>query len=412
MSFVQMNNDPLRVIAAALMLSSAVVGCENSSGAATEVPSAQEEGSERSGIGPAEIDAGSVTLIQELRIDGYTEELGSIGWNAPSVSLAVSEDEQIAFRQFEDRQVRVYRPGSDTAVVIGGSGNGPGEFIYVGQMGWIGDTLWVADGQLSRLTFFGLDGSDPETRSWASGVHLPSDQTRPFRSVNPSLVLPGGGSYIAQLIESGSSFGPVRFGEYSVLGRVAWNGAVEKIVTLVPFSEVSFETPTGRLASPFPNRSFLQVNQDGSRAAVAMADLTGAEAGTFSLTVVSSEADTLFTRTYPFEGVVIGDGERSRAVERVVGRSGIKASDVPVPPVYPPLTGLLIGRDDLIWVEFRVARDERRYLVLDSAEGDPRGIVVLPADSRIAVASRHRVWALERDALDVESVVQYGLTWN
>jgi hypothetical protein len=45
-----------------------------------------------------------------------------------------------------------------TVRVVGRRGAGPGEFNSVGQLGWLGDTLWVSDGRLPRVTFFSDTG--------------------------------------------------------------------------------------------------------------------------------------------------------------------------------------------------------------------------------------------------------------
>jgi len=42
--------------------------------------------------------------------------------------------------------------------VVGRRGAGPGEFNSVGQLGWLGDTVWVSDGRLPRVTFFSDTG--------------------------------------------------------------------------------------------------------------------------------------------------------------------------------------------------------------------------------------------------------------
>jgi len=42
---------------------------------------------------------------------------------------------------------------------IGGEGDGPGEFRRPTAMGWLSDTLWISDRNLSRLSFFELGGA-------------------------------------------------------------------------------------------------------------------------------------------------------------------------------------------------------------------------------------------------------------
>lgn len=47
---------------------------------------------------------------------------------------------------------------ADQAITVGRQGEGPGEFTWVEQLGWIGDTLYVTDLMQSRVQYFDRDG--------------------------------------------------------------------------------------------------------------------------------------------------------------------------------------------------------------------------------------------------------------
>ena len=46
----------------------------------------------------------------------------------------------------------------DQATQVGREGEGPGEFTFIDQIGWSGDTLWATDMMLVRIQYFGPDG--------------------------------------------------------------------------------------------------------------------------------------------------------------------------------------------------------------------------------------------------------------
>jgi hypothetical protein len=50
------------------------------------------------------------------------------------------------------------------------------------------------------------------------------------------------------------------------------------------------------------------------------------------------------------------------------------------------------------------------YFVLEP-DGDPLGIVPLPESSRVVAATSRRIWVIEVDSLEVESVVRYQVAW-
>lgn len=91
--------------------------------------------------------ARSGTLHEELRIDGYAEDLVPIG------AVAVSDDGTIALAQTQDAMVRLFTPAGEFLGGFGGRGEGPGEFMNLTRLGWLAETLWVYDPAQLRFTF-------------------------------------------------------------------------------------------------------------------------------------------------------------------------------------------------------------------------------------------------------------------
>jgi hypothetical protein len=73
-------------------------------------------------------------------------------------SLAVGEDGRIYTAHGQEQIVRVFEPDGTLFKVLGGRGEGPGEFQNLGPIGWVGDTLWALDYSLYRFNLFSPGG--------------------------------------------------------------------------------------------------------------------------------------------------------------------------------------------------------------------------------------------------------------
>src|SRR5690606_38703450 len=140
----------------------------------------------------------------------------------------------------------------------------------------------------------------------------------------------------------------------------------------------------------------------------------GEEGASVRVSALDVRGDTLFTRVYPFDPVPIPQSVRDSTMKaresELRGRSPELADafrDRARPPAtYPPVTSLVVGSDGTIWMERPDAGGMRVYFAI-AQDGEPLGTVELPRSSRLAAADRSRVWVLERDENDVESVVRY-----
>jgi hypothetical protein len=95
-------------------------------------------------------------VIEELRIGsvddpdaGFTDIGG----------IAVDSEGLVYVLERRDRAVRVYDTSAQLVRTIGRSGEGPGEFRSPLLLGLLGDTLWVNDVGLRRVTFFSRGGT-------------------------------------------------------------------------------------------------------------------------------------------------------------------------------------------------------------------------------------------------------------
>ena len=341
-------------------------------------------------------------LTEELRIDGYAEDL------VPISSIAVSADGTIAMIQQQDALIRFFSRSGEPLGTFGGRGEGPGEFMMPVRLGWHGDTLWVLDRALQRASFVA-----PSLELARIQSHLPR-QTRLGEEAGGGtgvtfftmLWAPGpeGGLY-ANVASLGKA-PPEPFTEYGTWAYVDSRGIIQ--TTILPL----VADPS---SGPLRNEPQSDIAPRVGRGAVASASLDGRLAGTFSLTTVDMEGDTVFTRRYAFEREEIPDEVADRLLVEYAGErtaaTGQTWAGGEVPRMYPPFQGLLIGEDGSIWIRTRLRDRERPYYVL-AADGEPLGTVNLAEGGGIAAATLDRIWVIDRDSLGVQSVVRYGVEWN
>lgn len=375
-------------------------------------------------------------LVEEVRIDGYDEDLVPIGFAIPTVrAVAVAQDGRVALMQKQDRAIRVYHPSGQQAGTVGRDGQGPGEFKNLGALGWLGDTLWASDDELKRVSLFGPDLNLTRT------IPIPTS-LRMDRLVGSELDYPMPYLYIEQLLPGDTIYGraepslDAHLLPDSLLGHRLFvrivdggvSGAIDAITGYVPVGDVQFEPMPGfQMTLPFPNRSVTGVAVSNSRTAFAVASVVGDSAGSFRVTTLSAWGETAFSRDYPFEPSYISPSERDsivaasrrsfegivRLLEERAGTAGASTEQqfgVPVPVIRPPLEDLLVDREGRIWVEIK-SMDEsgaRVYVVL-SAEGHELRRLLFPPHMRVVEAEAETVWVLERDELGVESVTRYRM---
>src|SRR5690606_24027972 len=96
-----------------------------------------------------------LTLTEELRIGSVDDPdagFSQIG------GLTIGPDGNLYVIEQQDNEVRVYDAQGTLVRRFGRQGEGPGEFLFPSQLGVVGDTLWVTDLRLQRLSLFTTSG--------------------------------------------------------------------------------------------------------------------------------------------------------------------------------------------------------------------------------------------------------------
>ena len=329
-----------------------------------------------------EIGGSPAQLVEELRIDGNREDL------VPIFAVAVSDGGTIALIQSQDGAIRLFSSAGEPMGSFGRTGDGPGEFRLPSGIGWQGDTVWVLDLRTPRVTYVARDLSRARTEGFPQA---PVDED-------------GG---ILAVFSPHRRDPPSPYTNFGTLGYLDRRGAIRNVI--LPLHE-------DRTPGPIRNRTMYAMTPKAGRAAVASATLNGPGGGTFSLVAVDLAGDTVVARRYALEGESIPPSVADSLAEAFprmrLGDTGRRrASDADIPPVYPPLLGLLVGYDGSFWVRARLRDGSRAYLVL-APNGDPVGRVRLPEGSIVGAATLDRIWVLEPDLFGIQSVVRYRVEWS
>jgi hypothetical protein len=169
---------------------------------------------------------------------------------------------------------------------------------------------------------------------------------------------------------------------------------------------------------PFAAGPIVAISSDGERFANVVTDVTSREGGSYTVTVLRANGDTLFVKAFAFAGVPIPQSARDSAADAEISATGATEGPANVdqkfrnlarenmPPVYPPIEMVRLGIDETVWITLRDSAGVRPTVVLD-ATGEIIGRVELPTNTRIQQAMSTRIWVLEVDSLDLASVVRF-----
>lgn len=357
----------------------------------------------------------SLRAIPELRIDAADEDLSPVGW------IAVARSGVIAVGQPQDRLVRFFDSRGEALGTFGRDGAGPGEFRYLTIHGWIGDTLWVNDISAHRLTLIAPERTLVRTVPWPTSVSAAgedSGRAPRFIFVVPWAIYPDGSllAYASLATDSPRPewMGPDRQGMPAI--RVTRDGMLTRIVAWRESRDdcsVPVHMPGGRGSAgiPFCAQPLIDLARDGSRMAQATIVQPSRGPGSYRVTVVDARGDTTFSRSYPFTPVSItrkvADSVIAARAARAPGpayAAAIRAMNVP--PTYPPLRRILVGRDGTTWLELWTSSGDRTWHVLDG-KGDVIGALMVPRRIDIKVGDLGTIWATDTDEDGLESVVRF-----
>jgi len=358
----------------------------------------------------SQVPAPSLRIVKDLHIDALQHDL------EPVRELSVRPDGVIAITQFRDGTVLFFGRDGNLLSKIGRQGAGPGEFRSPHKIGWQGDSLWVHDMALNRITLLLPDRrivrtiSVPALRPNAVTGRLPVGQwSLPVAYPSPDRLLLTG----IQGLAAGRQPWQRTLGNGALLVRVGASGEFQSVAAAVPSDPLCYQSIRGLdLAVPECLRTWSGFSPSGGYISVVTTTALPGRRFRTALTILSSAGDTVVGRSFDFAGERIGRGTRDsllhaarKAYERYDDyRMAVASLDLP--ESHEPFKQVLLGDDRTVWLRERKRGSGTTWLQLDN-RGLVVGKVALPAGTRLMVARAGLLWCLEEDDSGVESVVRY-----
>ena len=296
--------------------------------------------------------------------------------------------------------IRVFDPTGDLAYVMGREGEGPGEFRRINALLVRGDTIYVADARLGRLTWYDLDGRYvgqlrlPEElagRTQVAGVFgngdfLLEEPPRGSRVVQTGGLLPPDS---IRWYRASRSFEGVRLLTAAVGLEVyghPWQGGFA-------LGEVMF----GARASAVPWGDTLLVARGEERFEVDLIGADGTTSASMGRDLSPRRPDETDRERYTEWRLANAPGTVTEAWRRVF-------EEAPMREFLPATAAVLVDSWEDAWVQYYTQPwDQERWAVFDASHrwlGD----LEVPADSKLMDVWADRAVVVHQDSLGVETV--------
>lgn len=393
----------------------------------------------RSGVpGTGDIDAlPALTAAEDLRIGDVDDP--DVGFSRIG-SVDVDRDGQVFVYELLDRQIRVYDSDGRPVRRIGREGEGPGEFGRVGRFGVVGDTVWVYDNGLRRLTLFDRAGAVLST-AMIRGVPVVIPNPGVTGRVTPRGMRPDGlfTSDMTSFSFTPGADGTGTWTDTVMVPRVLFDAAGNAVDTAGWFAYLP--APSGgsqrveirgtRYAVPRPtNDQELRVMMDDGGYCVARSRPSSPDPAAFTVTRIAESGDTVFRKQFEYSPVRYTEAFLDTMAWRSAGIPGAaynpdtgpaptpEGIDINVvqrtireamdwPEFQLPVESALTGDDGTLWL--RRGDDggpALRYLVLDG-DGNARGVLAVPRRFQVRWISADEFWAVDTDELGVPWLVRF-----
>ena len=342
--------------------------------------------------------------------------------------LAAGPDGRLYSLHPQETVVRRWTRDGEPDGTMGGEGEGPGEFTRPRSLGFFGDSLWVMDQGLYRVTYFDPDGEVLGSVSPSFQMGRP-DSEEPWASPpRPSRPLRDGTFLaVSPAWSQGIALGELTSVPYV---RMSADGEVLSTIWRRPYRSTDvlalLREDGGTFGSqPFGDQPLSAVAPEGALVVVDRRAHAGEGAGTFSVSRIAMSGDTVFRREFRYEPVALS-GARADSVTRAraEGLHGFMSRRQPdlslarleadvgdamyVPEHLPPLAALEVASDGTIWLErFEPAEDGSREWWILHPDGEPAGRAFLPEGLEIHRITGEGVLGVESDEMGVDYIVRY-----
>lgn len=362
-------------------------------------------------------DAPEFGLSQSYRLGGVEASEEEAYTREPR--LAVRSDGRVFVLDQGAGRVSEYAANGAFVRAFGGRGEGPGEFTFPGDIGMVGDTVWVRNLSPPFVSLFDLQGTllrrHTVTELAIGRTGVPD---------GPDAMLAGGHHLSIAQVPLGSEPGPQRV----PLRLVSASGSVDTVGFVVD-PPSAYVSGVGTLRAWYPGSVPPRWAATPDGRAVVLVDWDAS--GEISIRSVAPEGDetvdTLRLTAVPIAAAsvdsivsVAADSTRAR-----IGRARERLPPEVAPTVpsdleerirsaldlgsaLPPVRSVLIGTGGALWIERPIAPNRWEWAVFDRRLR-PIGRIGLPDGHTLRAATPDGIWTTHTGDLDVPYVTKFEL---
>jgi hypothetical protein len=354
------------------------------------------------------------TELQPSRSTLFGDSVGP-GALSSVFGVAVSDEGHVFVSEPSFSRVVEFNADGSYAGVLGGPGDGPGEFRAPGSLFWRGDSLAVSD--FSRgISIFTPDGSYQAMISFS----VPSGDS-PF-GLRPILPLADG----AVAAFAPASMGSVSAGQATDERwlRATPDGVVSDTLVVLSLRGRYYSLRLGDAARsglhPFASSTLLTAPPAvSSLVVVERPPATGPDSSTFTVHRIDLHGDTISTSVLPYLPRALSsssvDSVALAMAERWADRMDATApalaraieNQIEWPAYLPPVTEALAGNDGSVWIRREALGADTVAWEILNADLERAASVRLPASLELKTVYRDRVYGIELDSFDVPTVVRF-----
>lgn len=363
----------------------------------------------------------STTEITEVARWALGEELVRIGSLEDSVyalvpvgDLDIGPDGDVYVAQSQAHLVRVFDAEGTFVRDWGQEGEGPGEFKRLGRLGFLGDSLWVADSGSGRINFFrapdGLVGGSRMPRVADLPDGLSQAFAEPARDGGAFIITSA--AFRGDLVGTDHPFPNLRVdSEGVVIDTLGHRYTAHDRAMLV--TESGGEVRSIEVFSQkFSDVTLWAVTPDQGIVLVDRRIPEPSAPPTIGVHRLDASGQTVYRVAIPYEPTPIP----ASVVDSLILRYAVGGTDrsrirdiLFLPPTYPPIDRVLAARDGSVWMAHAGPDGEPvEWTVLDR-HGVPVATLWVPENLKLYVIESDRIWGVRTDELDVPYVVAHEL---
>lgn len=333
-------------------------------------------------------------------------------------SVDVDENGDLYVLERQAPEVRVYGRTGQVLRRMGRSGDGPGEFRSPVRMGLYGDTVWVVD-RSNRVVLFTRSGRELTTYQPVLArveaypgvtVELGAFDYRRDGTITSAWMVPRPAQ-------------PVTDSFYVPWVRLNTAGTILDTLSLqrLAFSQSERIEVFGRRvpAPEGPRATRLHVAAPDGAFLIERPIATEEDAAVFTVTRITTQADTVFHREFRYEPVPFSDefvddlaGQTASSwvrylqleAENLVGPA---RNAINLPEFQPPVSEAQLASDGQLWIRRQDNLTPRIAWLVISPDGEALANVHIPRGVEPLWMSTDFVWASSRDEFDVPWLIGY-----